>query len=227
MRVVVPYTKLATETLAALPPGCTLAWVGDHERSYWALLSDLWHRGEAFIVVEHDVVPHRGALAQLASCEQEWCAFPYPMGDGLVTTALGCTKFGAGLIGRWPDLISGIPPRHRRWTDLDAIIVGRLHQHRETEHVHQPSVRHVRAVTKSARRATLRLHYTGDGTRYLHGVPAADHETDDPVTIAQALESGLYVEDTTPAPKKVKHAPAPAEAAAVSATDEVATSSEE
>ncbi len=41
------------------------------------------------------------------------------------------------------------------------------------------------------------LHYTGDGTRYLDGVPARDFSTADPQLVAICLESGLY---TTTAP---------------------------
>jgi hypothetical protein len=43
-----------------------------------------------------------------------------------------------------------------------------------------------------------RLHYLGDGTRYLNGVPAADFETWDAKTIAECLESGLYVSAGAP-----------------------------
>ncbi len=226
VNVYVPYTKLRPETRAAVPPGAVLTWVGSHEHNYWGLLADLWARGDTFIVVEHDIVPHASALRELDACPSEWCAFPYQVGDGMETTALGCTKFGAGLIARHPDLLRSIGPRHRSWRGLDSLVVGGLHQRREKEHVHGPAVRHLQAPAPARRMPSVRLKFTGDGTRYLNGVPAADHEQTDPATVAIALESGLYVEDTTPAPKKTKSQPAPAEEAAVSATDSAPTSEE-
>jgi hypothetical protein len=49
-----------------------------------------------------------------------------------------------------------------------------------------------------------RLHFIGDGTRYLHEdyaagippIPPEDFDTDDPIVIQVALESGLYEEAT-------------------------------
>ncbi len=144
MNVYVPYAKVVPQTQAAVPPGQAIwAWVGSDRLGYWALLRDLWAKGESFTLVEHDVVPHAAALRELAECDMAWCAFPYAVGDGMLVTALGCTKFGAALIERHPNLLTGIARAHRDWQSLDAIIVGSLHQRREVEHVHWPPVGHV------------------------------------------------------------------------------------
>ncbi len=65
----------------------------------------------------------------------------------------------------------------------------------------------------------MRLRFVGDGTRYINGVPASDHEQTDAEAVAIALESGLYVEDDTPEPKRPKKSAPPADAAADSAAD--------
>ncbi len=52
-------------------------------------------------------------------------------------------------------------------------------------------------MTKPAAQKPTELHFVGDGTRYLDGVPAADFTTADPALVAICLESGLY---TTTAP---------------------------
>lgn len=76
-----------------------------------------------------------------------------------------------------------------------------------------------------------RLHYVGDGTRYIHEdlpagipqMPAADFDTDNPVAIALGIESGLYVVDD--GSKKAAEA---AEAApSATETDAAASSSDE
>lgn len=65
-----------------------------------------------------------------------------------------------------------------------------------------------------------RLRYVGDG-RYLNGVPAVDHETDDPETIAIAVESGLYEVAGTASKRRTRTADA-AEAPAVEPAPEAA-----
>jgi hypothetical protein len=52
----------------------------------------------------------------------------------------------------------------------------------------------------------MKLRYIGDGSRYLHEdaahgippIPPSDFETEDPIAIAVAVESGLYTEAPAP-----------------------------
>lgn len=201
--IVVPFTDLAPETKAALE--CDrlrprYVDVSDDDWAYWRLLDGLWRDGATFVIVEHDIVPWPGAVRAMLDCQSDWCAYPYLMGS-IEGTAFGCTKFGAGVIARQPTAVSRILPQHRGWNALDSMVTATLRRNGEPEHIHQPPVRHLRFDTggvpmprpaKRRNRVATRLLYVGRG-RYLNGVPTSDFETDDPMIVAQALESGLYL----------------------------------
>jgi hypothetical protein len=194
--VVVPYVPrfLRAETVAAVPGAHYVDVSGDHQ-AYWRLLRDLWDGATTFIIVEHDIVPLDGQIQELWNCPSVWDAAPYRM-DAIVTTALGLVKFGSDLLLETQDLMCGILDQYRVWSGLDSMVIAELHRRGYSEHVHQPPVRHLHepAPPPEPRRPFLaRLHYIGDGTRYINGIPAADFETWDAIIIAQCLESGLYV----------------------------------
>lgn len=88
--------------------------VGD---GYGELLADYWTEG--FVVVEHDVAPWTGAIAQLAECGRDWCMFRYPK-QGELTRGLGCTKFSDRLVRAHPDLPDSW--RGTDWRDLDGAV---------------------------------------------------------------------------------------------------------
>src|ERR1035437_518041 len=196
-RIVVPFVsgRLRGATRAAVPDATFVRMVDD--QSYWRLLCRYWKLGHAFVIVEQDVVPTREQIDTLWVCPEEWCAYPYDM-NGIVSPALGCTKFGSALLERTAELPDAIMEPHRHWQSLDAMIIGELHRRRFAEHVHQPNVRHLHEPEKvEPRRDELtKLKFVGDGTRYLNGIPAADFETWDAETVAICLESGLYVDVT-------------------------------
>ncbi len=75
----------------------------DGELGYSKLITKLWGSGEGFVVVEHDIAPWFGAIAQLESCPRDWCMFRYPDG-GTLSRGLGCTKFSDRLVREYPDL---------------------------------------------------------------------------------------------------------------------------
>ena len=214
MNVVVPWTVLDPATLAAVQPYAPrLIWTGEADTAYWSLLRDLWDARETVTLVEHDVAPPPGVIDEMAACPRDWCAVPYRCGDQYMT-ALGCTKFSAALMERNPDTVSRI--QRREWHSLDGQIVGTLHMHGETEHVHGPVAWHTKwegdsgagAATMSGRSA-MRLLYVGGGA-YLNGIPAADFTTEDPGTVALCLGSGLYIEAEAVKPLGKKE-PAPVE----------------
>ena len=198
-RIVVPFAvgRLRGATRAAVPDATFVRMVDDE--SYWRLLCRYWKLGNAFAIVEQDIVPTRAQIDTLWACPEDWCAHPYEM-NGIVSPALGCTKFSATLLERTQGLVAGIISEHRHWQSLDAMIIGELHRRRFTEHVHEPAVRHLHEPEKAEpRRYELtKLKFVGDGTRYLNAIPAADFETWDAEMVAICLESGLYV-DVTPA----------------------------
>lgn len=108
MRVVCPFTRISPETRDALDASGYL-WeardVSGSDTAYWDLLAGLWAAGEAFAVVEHDVIPAPGALASLETCPADWCSSPYPYFVGMYP-GLGCARFGDGIMARHPDLMT-------------------------------------------------------------------------------------------------------------------------
>jgi hypothetical protein len=202
-RLIVPFTGglLRAETRAAVPEA-QFVNVGNDPQAYWRLLKRLW-AGTSFMVIEHDIVPTQDQIDELWDCPQEWCAAPYDMGE-IETTALGFVRFGFPLLQRTADLVGGIIESHRSWNGLDSMIVAELHRRGASEHVHLPAVQHLHEYTPEPRRRKLaKLHYVGDGTRFLNGVPASDFETWDAETIAICLDSHLYT-DVTPKRNKVE-----------------------
>jgi hypothetical protein len=152
MRIIVPFTRLRPETYLALEKtdyDYETEYVGISDDAYWTLLAKLWKAGEAFIIVEHDIVPTETALFQLAACDQDWCAWPYDYFSQAY--GLACMKFEAELISRHPNLIEQIaqmsdtehPPKH--WCRLDAWLERTLWASGEPLHRHigEP-LRHIR-----------------------------------------------------------------------------------
>jgi hypothetical protein len=167
--------------------------VSSDHRAYYRLLVSLWAEGP-FVIVEHDIVPAPGMVHELWNCPRDWCAFPYRM-DDIVTTAFGLVKFDPELLPGAGDLLGGIIEQHRVWSGLDSIVIAELHRRGYKEHEHQPPVEHLHEPAQPPqprRRILTKLHYVGDGTRYVNGLPASDCEIDDPTTVAVAVESGLY-----------------------------------
>lgn len=120
MRVLVPATR---EPL--YKAGVTVFIDSTDDESYWRFWSDLWAVGESVIVVEHDIVPSGDALAELVTCDGDWCAQPYPYFVGAYH-GLGCVKFTSELMRQTPNLwerVAGMsdpghPPKH--WCRLDG-----------------------------------------------------------------------------------------------------------
>lgn len=154
--------------LAAAPkvkPGVAVPWVADGLRAdtvdavaasglpsqlvemrgqgdYHDLIADLWHDGETFLTVEQDVVPHAGALQELANCPEEWCAFAYDYPPFGQYAGMGCAKFSAALIKRFPDALTATgswhderhPPKH--WCRVDGWLKQYLLERGARQHVH-------------------------------------------------------------------------------------------
>ena len=66
---------------------------GDY--GYGNLLADLWTTG-GFVLVEDDIAPWPGAIAELIDCPRSWCAFDYPIGGGRMISS--CSHWGLGLV---------------------------------------------------------------------------------------------------------------------------------
>lgn len=151
MRVVVPYATLYPETKVALESDGYLPeyrYTGATQSAYHETLAELWRAGEAFTVVEQDIVVWPGALAVLEACPEPWCGFAYELSTGY-GAYLGCTRFSQALLREHVGVFEGVdhlrpdgtPPRY--WGRLDT----RLKQVLETEglrmHIHWPVVGHL------------------------------------------------------------------------------------
>jgi hypothetical protein len=118
------------------------------ELGYSQLVTELWRRGKGFVIVEHDVAPWCGAVAQLWACPRDWCIFHYPDG-GSLSNGLGCTKFSDRLVRAYPDLPSvweGV-----EWQVIDGAVGGAvavvLRAENPEQHpvcYHDPPVAHAR-----------------------------------------------------------------------------------
>lgn len=153
MDVIVPYTRLRPEVLAALDttghPYETVD-VSDSDSAYWELLHEMWAAGQTFCIVEHDIIVEPDTLTRLEECPQEWCASPYPYFNGHYP-GLGCAKFTGSLCQRWPSVIAEIgqwsDPTHpaKHWCRLDGWIHNVLAQKaRLTVCANHPQVVHRR-----------------------------------------------------------------------------------
>lgn len=104
MRVICPYVELHPDTIAALTRYAKPEywWVGNSDTAYASLLRQLWADGEAFAIIEQDVVPTGQTLREFAHCPEPYCASPYAWTTHLAP-ALGCTRFSSLLLRAYPD----------------------------------------------------------------------------------------------------------------------------
>lgn len=158
--MVVPFTVRHPEVVAAAPSHTEWVDVSSDPFAYWRLMCDLWADGEAFLVVEHDVVCRPDVLVSFDECDCDWGVFPYtPICHWECQEAwanmLGCTRFSAAIIAAVPDAVSSIPPEQRDWHNLcDGIAgdkvggmpaplrPGSLRAANFSHHWHFPPVRH-------------------------------------------------------------------------------------
>lgn len=140
MLVVVPWAgeypvaverALVGEGIAPILVDCT----GD-DYAYWRnVFAD---PDEPFLVVEHDVIPWPGALAELQACPREWCAVPYRI-HGAFMDGLGCTKFPAIAVDR------------DDWRSLHGTVERTLHARDVRVHRHWPPAAHLSTSHKARR----------------------------------------------------------------------------
>lgn len=133
--IIVPYTKLHELTIKAVPDATFIRMEDDDH--YRRLMRSLWERGEAFILVEHDVVPTQVQLSALADCTEPWCHYGYCPGDWIPT--FGCVRFSAELISNTPGAFADVS---WPWGQLDAKFHVFAREAGMTPHWHSPHVLH-------------------------------------------------------------------------------------
>jgi hypothetical protein len=144
MKIAYPYTGTGfPQSLAALD-----GWpvekinVSSDDQAYYRLLADLWHSGDDFVIVEHDIVAPPGALQGLVWCKEEWCGHLYWMPWGGWGCWHGLVRYRGSLTRRHPDLPKSIEKRH--WGSLDSAWINHLRLLGYPEaHRHEPPAKHL------------------------------------------------------------------------------------
>jgi hypothetical protein len=115
----------------------------DGDLGYSLLMTEVWSRGEGFVIVEHDIAPWVGAIAQLETCERDWCMFQYPDG-GTLSRGLGCTRFSDRLVRDHPDLPEA-------WEDVEWQMIDGAVGAAVTNALQAPPCYHAPAVAHARR----------------------------------------------------------------------------
>ena len=161
MKLVVAYCHLHPKTVGAVFDSVDelddLIWAdtSHSDSAYYDLIADHWKQGETFVVLEQDKIPDTGALRELHDCPEPWCTYPVPMahnGEPCDFVSLSCTKFGADLMKRYPNLMERVGQIEmgrglKHWDRLDMNIAGQLfprqaphwHENGRIGHEHQPN----------------------------------------------------------------------------------------
>jgi hypothetical protein len=132
----------------------------DDDYAYGRALALAWHeawrRSVSLVVLEHDIAPWPGAIAQLEACEELLCGHEYPQ-KGALDASLGLTKFSYPLLERAQHAPVLGDWKRARWFYLDAVVFETLQKHydirlrrgvtpMEHMHVHTPAVAHARRI---------------------------------------------------------------------------------
>lgn len=149
MKVVVPYVPgrwpLNATRLALLQDGHDPEFHNmQTNESYFELLSGLWAKRETFVTVEHDIVVWPGGIDELYLCREPWCVLPYYCSVGWIVDGLGCTKFSAAFMEKYPEFFQ--PPfpaccsHTTHYCGLDRLIACRMKELGIESHQHAPGV---------------------------------------------------------------------------------------
>jgi len=153
-RVFVPYTELQPATATYLADRIasgrhtevTLVDVSESRWAYRNYLQARWDEGLDFINLEHDVVPHPGAIDELWECPQPWCFYGYVAGIDHVANGsapLGCMKITAVLMAQFPDVwerMRGYVTDGLIWRWNDIWLFGTARKAGVLPHEHTPPV---------------------------------------------------------------------------------------
>ena len=122
LTVLVPYTR-ESGLLQSVVDSLRVQFVQPEARKihgkfgYWELLCEYWARGDAFFVVEQDVIAWCGAIKHMADCPETWCTTPLLCRGSLFITSLGCAKFSKELVTSRPTLVEDLEDHDWHWLD--------------------------------------------------------------------------------------------------------------
>jgi hypothetical protein len=103
--------------------------VAGDDRAYGSILSGRWgtatERGDALAIVEPDIVVRPDVIAEFLDNPAPYLCFPYAWTTN-IGPALGCTRFSAAFIARYPTLMAEAQLTGVGWQQLDVVIMRRL-----------------------------------------------------------------------------------------------------
>lgn len=106
-------------------------------------LDKMWHKGEPFIIVEHDVYPTEEQLQELTKCPRQWCAYGYDDLDNFAnprtSVYFGCVKFNEELIAKTKDVWTEMETKIWDLVDVHFTPIARRYF---SPHQHFPAVKH-------------------------------------------------------------------------------------
>ncbi len=159
MRVVVPYAgsvhPITRATLADLAPETEFVDVSADDFAYANTFRRLWEDREGFLLIEHDIQPTAGAIAEAGECRCPWSFNSYVyqrdrasgQAASKLLLALGFVRFSADLLRDLPD--AGRQIREFRgvrgaavWSSLDSAVEITLHRAGYVHHLHADEVGH-------------------------------------------------------------------------------------
>lgn len=110
---------------------------------YRLLLQRLWIRFAPVVIVEQDVVPWPGAIAELLACPAAWCTHSYRYDGGIgYAHMLGFAKLSPKLMEAMPDVWS--TPCH--WSECDRRLFFAARAKSIEPHLHRPAVVHLKGM---------------------------------------------------------------------------------
>jgi hypothetical protein len=135
----------------AVRHGAQLVRLRGTDDAYHAELCDWWAERGDLVIVEQDILPAPGIVAELEQCEQEWCVSSYPIltteGEIPWDWGLGCVKFSHALRSREPTgaIDAGEPGEYdvepaKCWWMLDVRLGCRLARVGALPHAHRGSL---------------------------------------------------------------------------------------
>lgn len=119
----------------------------DH-RAYGGTLQNEWQfchaAHEGLAIVEPDIVVRPDVIDAFLNCPEPYCAFPYALLTD-VMPALGCTRFSAAFIRKYPTLMRDAVATRVGFRQFDIVVQRHIlvAQFGEQPHVHLPPVEHL------------------------------------------------------------------------------------
>lgn len=128
-----------------------LTWIEvetQHPRAYGEVVMKAWGEclrdDQGLTIVEPDIVVRRDVIDAFFDCPHPYCAFPYELLTD-VMPALGCTRFSAAFIAKYPTLMRDAVATRVGFRQFDIVVQRHLlvARYGEQPHVHLPPVIHL------------------------------------------------------------------------------------